>query len=147
MPSNDLRLPVGTIVPSHIAIVLDGNGRWARSRGLPPTKGHEVAAKNLKKIIEASRNFGVHTLTLWGFSTENWKRPHKEIYKILGLVKLYIQKELKNAEKEGVRFYHLGRKDRLPKDLLNWITKAEVETKNNSKYVLNLALDYGGRDE
>lgn len=140
-------LPEGTIVPNHIAVVLDGNGRWARSRGLPTTKGHEQAAISLRNVIAASRDFGVHTLTLWGFSTENWKRPPREVAKIMNIVKESIKRELKNAEEEGVRFCHIGRKDRLPVDLLLWIRKAERETKNNKKHILNLALDYGGRDE
>ncbi len=143
MPS----LPKGITVPNHIAIILDGNGRWARSHGLPTTKGHEEGARNLRKLVDACRNFGVHTLTLWAFSTENWKRPPKEVSKILSLVKKYIQEEFERASKEGVRFIHLGRKDRLPKDLLRLIEKVEKETSRNSKYVLNLALDYGGRDE
>lgn len=142
-----IELPQGTSVPNHIAVVLDGNGRWARSRGLPATRGHEVAAKSLHNVIEASRQMGVSTLTLWGFSTENWKRPPKEVAKILSIVKNTIKEELKNADKEGVRFYHLGRKDRLPGDVMRWIDKAENETKENNKYYLNLALDYGGRDE
>lgn len=142
-----ISLPKGTVVPNHIAIVLDGNGRWARSRGLPATAGHEKASKTLKKVIESCREMGVHTLTLWGFSTENWKRPPREVQKILSIVKRTIKKEIDNAEKEGVRFIHLGRKDRLPKDLLKWIQKAEKETKDNTRYTLNLALDYGGRDE
>lgn len=142
-----ISLPKGTKVPDHIAIVLDGNGRWARSRGLPVTKGHEAGAKAVRVVLDTARDLGVHTLTLWGFSTENWKRPPKEVQRILGLVKLYLQKELNNAKKEGVRFYHLGRKDRLPEDLLKLIEKVEKETKNNNKYVLNVALDYGGRDE
>jgi undecaprenyl diphosphate synthase len=140
-------LPKGTIIPNHIAVVLDGNGRWARSRGLPATKGHEEGAKAVRKIMDSAHDFGVHTLTLWGWSTENWKRPPKEANKILGLVKTYLRRELKNAKKEGVRFCHLGRKDRLPRDLLLWIRKVERETKKNSNYIVNLALDYGGRDE
>ncbi len=144
---NHLELPKGTVVPNHIAIVLDGNGRWARSRGLPPTKGHEKAAKNLSKLVKASRDLGVHTLTLWAFSTENWKRPPKEVQKIFSLIRGYIRKELKDAKKEGVRFIHLGRKDRLSGNLLSLIKKAEEETRQNKKYILNLALDYGGRDE
>jgi len=140
-------LPTGTKVPDHICIAMDGNGRWARSRGLSPTKGHDFAAKKIKKVIEYSRELGVHTLTLWGFSTENWKRPRLETLKIMSIIKKYVQIELPNAEKEGVRFVHLGRKDRLPKDVLKWLTKAELETRNNKKYILNLAIDYGGHDE
>lgn len=148
MPQKDkITLPKGTKVPDHIAIVLDGNGRWARSRGLPATKGHEAGAKAIRRVLDTARDLGVHTLTLWGFSTENWKRSPKEVQKILGLIKKYLREELENAKKEGVRFCHIGRRDRLPKDLLRWIKKAEDETKGNSKYVLNVALDYGGRDE
>ena len=148
MPKNNkITLPRGTKVPNHIAIVLDGNGRWARSRGLPATKGHEAGATAVSAILDTARGLGVHTFTLWGFSTENWKRPPAEVQKILGLVKTYLKKELKNAKKEGVRFYHLGRRDRLPKDLLKWIIKVEEETKNNTKFIINIALDYGGRDE
>jgi undecaprenyl diphosphate synthase len=142
-----ITLPKGTKVPDHIAVILDGNGRWARSHGLPVTQGHEEGAKAIKRIVETARDLGVHTLTLWGWSTENWKRPPKERAKILDLTTRTIKKELDEANKEGVRFCHLGRKDRLPKDLVKWIKKAEEKTKENSKYILNLALDYGGRDE
>ena len=142
-----ITLPPGTIVPNHIAIVLDGNGRWARSRGLPVNRGHEEGAKALKKVMDASHTWGVHTLTIWGFSTENWKRPYKEKLKIFGLIKKTIQNELDTAKKDGIKFVHLGRKDRLPKDLLCLINKAEKETKDNKNYILNVALDYGGRDE
>ncbi len=144
---NKISLPKGTKVPDHIAVVLDGNGRWARARGLPATKGHEAGAEAMRAIFDSARNFGVHTLTLWGFSTENWKRPPAEVRKILGLVKIYLQKELEQMKKEGVRFCHMGRRDRLPKDLLEWIKKTEEETKDNTKHLLNVALDYGGRDE
>ena len=145
--NTNITLPKGTKVPNHIAIVLDGNGRWARSRGFPATKGHEAGAAAVNAILDTARGLGVHTFTLWGFSTENWKRSPAEVQKILGLVKAYLKKELKDAKKEGVRFYHLGKRDRLPKDLLKWIIKVEEETKNNTKFIINIALDYGGRDE
>jgi undecaprenyl diphosphate synthase len=140
-------LPKGTIVPNHMAIVLDGNGRWARSRGFPATKGHEEGAKAVRKILDTAKSFGIHTVTMWGWSTENWKRSPKEANKILGLVKDYLKKELGNAKKDGVRFIHLGRRDRLPKSLMRWIKKAEEETKENTNFILNLAFDYVGRDE
>lgn len=145
--SKALSLPEGTVVPNHIAFILDGNGRWARSRGLPENKGHEAGGKTIRKVIDSSRKLGIHTLTLWGFSTENWNRPKIEVVKIMDIVKKNIQIELENAHKEEVRFIHIGRKDRLPKDLLKWILKAESETKDYRKHVLNLAIDYGGRDE
>ncbi|MCS7091767.1 MAG: polyprenyl diphosphate synthase [Patescibacteria group bacterium] len=140
-------LPKGTIVPNHIAVVMDGNGRWARSKGLPPTKGHEAGARAIFEVIKASRDFGVHTLTLWGFSTENWKRPPKEVAKILSIVLYYLNKEKETFKKEGVRLVHLGRKERLPFELRNTIARIEKETKNHTNYILNLAIDYGGRDE
>lgn len=139
--------PEGTIVPNHIALIMDGNGRWARSKGLPVTKGHEYGAKAVRDVIDSARSWGVHTVTLWGFSTENWKRPPKEVHKILSLVKLYLEKELEIAHREQVKFIHLGRKDRLPGDLRRAIENFEEETKHYTKYYLNLALDYGGRDE
>lgn len=142
-----LQLPRGTIVPNHIAIILDGNGRWARSRGLPVTEGHNKGAEALKELIRATRDFGVHTLTIWGWSTENWKRPPMEKRKIFSIVKRTIQETLQEAKEEGVRFNHIGRKDRLPKDLIRSIEKAEFELRNNKKHILNVALDYGGHDE
>lgn len=142
-----ITLPRGTEVPDHIAIILDGNGRWARSRGLPVTKGHEEGAKAIRKVLDAARDLGVHTVTLWGFSTENWKRPSVEKSKIFSLIKKTLEKEFKTAKKEKIRFIHLGRKDRLPKDLLKLIEKIEKGTKDNDKHILNVALDYGGRDE
>ncbi|KKQ45849.1 MAG: Isoprenyl transferase [Candidatus Woesebacteria bacterium GW2011_GWA1_37_8] len=140
-------LPKGTIVPNHIAVILDGNGRWARSRGLPVTKGHEAGAKAIKSVIRASREWGVHTLTIWGFSTENWKRPHNEKMKIFELVKNTIRETLREAMEEDVRFIHIGRKDRLPRDLMKIILDAEEKTKDNKTHILNVALDYGGREE
>lgn len=140
-------LPRGTVVPNHVAIVMDGNRRWARAKGLPSTKGHEESARSLKEVINASRDFGIHTLTLWGFSTENWNRSPDEVAKILSIVKISIKDCREDAEKYGIRFIHLGRKDRLPKTLLSLIKKTEEETKNRKNHILNMALDYGGRDE
>lgn len=147
MAKKPLKLPKGTIVPNHIAVILDGNGRWARSRGLPVTKGHEAGTKALREVMDAARQIGIHTISIWGFSTENWKRPPREVAKILELVSKTIKAELDYALKEEVRFIHIGRKDRLPKPLVKLIQKAEQKTKSNKKYILNVALDYGGRDE
>jgi len=147
MSEAGITLPKGTIVPNHIALILDGNGRWARSQGLPVTKGHEAGAKALQKIIRACRDLGVHTLTVWGFSTENWKRPPAEKKKIFELVAKTIKESIDEAKREGVRFVHIGRKDRLPGNLMRMIQEAENETKDNHKHILNVALDYGGRDE
>jgi len=144
---SQIELPQGTILPNHIAVILDGNGRWARSRGLPVTKGHEAGARALKKVLESCRSLGIHTLTVWGFSTENWARPPKEVKKIIEIIVSMIKSLREEAKKEGVRFVHLGRKDRLPQDLIKLLAKVEEETKNNKNFILNLALDYGGRDE
>jgi len=140
-------LPKGTVVPNHVALVMDGNRRWARAKGFSPTKGHEASAKSLKETIRASREFGIHTLTLWGFSTENWDRSPREVSKILSIGKKSIQESRKEAKEYGIRFIHLGRKDRLPKSLMDLIKKTEEETKNYKNHILNMALDYGGRDE
>lgn len=147
MPGKKFTLPKGTIVPNHIAVILDGNGRWARAHNLPTTKGHEAGAVALEQIIENCRDAGVHTLTLWGFSTENWKRPPQEIKKIMDLVQKMIEKHLEKSKKEGVRFVHIGNKDKLPNHLVKLLAKAEEETRMNDKYILNLALNYGGHDE
>lgn len=144
---NKLSLPRGTIVPNHIAVILDGNGRWARAHGLPTTKGHEAGAKALETLIQNCRDVGVHTLTVWGFSTENWKRPPKEVAKIMDLIGKMIRKHLETSKKEGVRFVHIGSKDKLPSRLVQLLEKAERETAHNKKHILNLALNYGGRDE
>ena len=145
--SQKLVFPPNTVVPNHIAVVLDGNGRWARSRGLKENKGHEAGGEAVREVIDAARKIGVHTITLWGFSTENWKRPSREVRKIMEIVLKNIKLELERAHREEVRFVHMGRKDRLPLELKKWIKKAEKETKNYKKHVLNLAFDYGGRDE
>jgi len=133
---NNLALPKGTIVPNHIAIILDGNRRWARSRGLPTLQ-----------TAKASRGWGVHTFTVWGFSTENWDRDSKEISYLQKLFRKMVDVIKKEAKKDDIRFIHLGRKDRLPKDLVAYIEEVEEETKNNKTCVFNVALDYGGHDE
>lgn len=147
MPQAETTLPKGTKIPDHIAIILDGNRRWARARGLGPGEGHRAGYLAMKKIMEASRDLGVHTLTVWGFSTENWERSSGEISKIMSLVKRALNEVKKEAKKEKIRFVHLGRKDRLPAKILSQIEKLEEETKNYNGHILNVALDYGGRDE
>lgn len=147
MSENKIKLPKGTIVPDHIALILDGNRRWARAKGLTPSEGHKAGYFAVRKVADASRNIGVHTFTVWCFSTENWSRNAKEIKAIMALVRYLVRDFRKNAMKDGVRFVHLGRKDRLPKDIAKLITELEKETKKKKKHVLNVALDYGGRDE
>ncbi len=143
----NLELPKGTKVPDHIAMILDGNRRWARSRGLLPWEGHRAGYEAIKKVAKAARQMGVHTFTIWAFSTENWSRPKEEIDAILDLLRKGLVEFLKEAKRDKVRLVHLGRKDRFPKDVAELLARVEKETAHFDKNILNLALDYGGRDE
>lgn len=147
MNKADLIVPKGTQVPDHIAMILDGNRRWARARGLEPWRGHDAGYKAIKKIASFSRRLGVHTFTIWAFSTENWSRPQKEIDAILDLLRKGLKEFKKEMHKEKVRFVHLGRKDRFPQDISEVLRNLEESTARYKNNVLNLALDYGGRDE
>lgn len=142
-----ISLPKGTQIPDHIAMILDGNRRWARARGLRPWEGHRAGYAAIRKIAKAARDLGVHTFTIWAFSTENWERSKEEVDKIMGLIRIGLRDFRNDADRDKVRFIHLGRKDRLPKDIIETIKSFEEDTRQHSKYVLNLALDYGGRDE
>jgi len=145
--SNLPELPKDTVIPNHIAIILDGNRRWARSRGLHTLQGHKAGFDAGLKIARATRSWGIHTLTVWGFSTENWDRAPSELSYLMKLYKKMVSEIKKEANKEGIRFVHLGRKDRFPRDLVKYIEEVEEETKSNTRHVFNVALDYGGRDE
>ncbi len=148
MVQDNIILPKNTKVPSHIALVLDGNRRWARSRGLAPTEGHKAGYRAVLEVSKAARDLGVHTFTAWALSTENWReRPEREAKVIFHLAKKALKLIAKDAKREGVRFIHLGRKDRLPKEIIAEIIKLEKATDHYTKHVFNLALDYGGRDE
>ncbi len=143
----DIKLPPGTKVPDHVALILDGNRRWARARGLPAFEGHRAGFEAGMKVARAARNFGVHTFTVWGFSTENWERSAEEIECLMKLFRKMVDVIREEAVKENIRFVHLGRKDRFPRDLVSYISQVEKETRGNTKHVLNVALDYGGHDE
>ena len=147
MENGEQLLPTGTEVPNHLVIIPDGNRRWAKNRGLPTFEGHRDGFQLTPKIARAARDFGIHTLTIWAFSTENWKRTNTEIIYLMKMYDWFISHHLKEAKRDGVRIIHLGRKDRIPEFLAKKITKAEEETINNPKNILNIALDYGGRDE
>lgn len=140
-------LPKGTKIPDHVAVILDGNRRWARARGLPTLAGHRAGFKAGMAIAQAARDWGVHTFTVWGFSTENWDRSREEISYLMKLYWRMVKEIEKRAEKEQIRFIHLGRKDRFPKDLIGYINSLEENTKKYKKHVFNVALDYGGHDE
>lgn len=143
-----ISLPKGTVLPNHIAMILDGNRRWARARGLKPWEGHYNGYLAVEKLAKAVRQLGIHTFTVWAFSTENWERPQKEIDAIMDLFRKALKEKEKEFHKEKVALVHIGRKDRLPEDIKNLLIKIEKDTrKYTQNHVYNLAVDYGGRDE
>jgi undecaprenyl diphosphate synthase len=133
--------------PQHVAIIMDGNGRWALSRGLPRLAGHRAGTENLRRIITASVEFGVKYLTIYAFSTENWGRPREEVDGLMHILEDVIDKELAELYKEGVQLRHIGRLERLAPALQEKVLDAIELTKNNTRLVLNVAFNYGGRDE
>lgn len=132
---------------NHIALIPDGNRRWAREKGLPAFFGHKKGFDCSIKLAKKTRELGIKILTFWAFSTENWQRSKEEINYLMNLFKQMIDKNLKTALKEEIRIIHLGRKDRIDKNLREKITLAEKKTKSFNKYYLAIALDYGGKDE
>jgi undecaprenyl diphosphate synthase len=134
-------------VPQHVAIIMDGNGRWAKARGLPRLKGHQAGTENLRPILRASAEFGIQVLTVWAFSTENWRRPPAEVTGLLRILQQVIKRELQELHEEGVRIRHIGRLDRMPGRLRQQVLDAIELTRNNKRIVLNVAFDYGGRAE
>jgi len=140
-------LPAGTKVPDHIAMILDGNRRWARARGLQPWEGHKAGYEAIKKVARASRQLGVNTFTVWAFSTENWERPKIEVNEIMKLLKFGLDELEPELHADQVRLVHLGRKDRLPKNAADQIVKLEAATRHYTNHIFNIAIDYGGHDE
>lgn len=136
-----------TRVPEHVAIIMDGNGRWATSRGLPRLAGHRAGTENLRRIIRAAVEFGVKYLTIYAFSTENWGRPQDEVEGLMGIVADVIERELEELDREGVQLRHLGHLDKLNEQLRDKVLRAVERTRSNQRLVLNVAFNYGGRDE
>ena len=134
-------------IPGHVAIIMDGNGRWAQKRSLPRLEGHRVGIDNIQRVIETFADFKVPYLTLYAFSTENWSRPEEEVYGLIRFLASSIREETKNLHEKGVKIRHLGRMDRLPKDVQASIDEALDLTKNNDLITVSIAFDYGGRDE
>lgn len=134
-------------IPKHIAIIMDGNGRWAKARMLPRTMGHRAGMKNIKLVVEESSDLGVKFLTLYAFSTENWKRPNDEVSALMDLVVEFIEKEFEELNANNVRLKSIGDISKLPEKSRNSIVNAIEKTKNNTGLTLNIALNYGGRDE
>jgi undecaprenyl diphosphate synthase len=139
--------PVDEKTPTHIAIIMDGNGRWAAARGLPRLEGHRAGTENLRQIIRASVEFGVKYLTLYAFSTENWGRPKEEVNGLLTILESVIDRELKELQAEGVRIVHVGRLEAMPKKVREKVSHSMDITQNNDTLILNIAWNYGGRDE
>lgn len=134
-------------LPSHIAIIMDGNGRWAGKRGLPRVEGHKAGTQSTLRVVKYLNSKGIKYTTLFSFSTENWKRPKEEIKSLLKLFEKSIEAESKELEKTNIRLKHIGRLDKLPGHLREAVLKAIDKTKNNSGMTLTLAFDYGGRSE
>lgn len=139
-------LPVDRL-PRHVAIIMDGNGRWAIQRGLPRLAGHRAGTENLRRIITASVEFGIPYLTIYAFSTENWGRPPEEVQGLMHILEDVIDKELGELHNEGVQLRHIGRLERLNPKIQKKVLNAVELTRNNSRLILNVAFNYGGRDE
>ena len=134
-------------VPRHVAIIMDGNGRWAQKRGLPRALGHRAGTRNIRPVIEAAVEFGIEYLTIWAFSTENWIRPREEVDTLMQLLGESLDRWLPELHEKGVRLRHIGKLERLPVDLQARVRQAIELTKENSTITLCVAFDYGGRDE
>ncbi|MEL6582940.1 MAG: isoprenyl transferase [Pseudomonadota bacterium] len=133
--------------PRSVAIIMDGNGRWAVRRGLPRIAGHKRGVDRVQEIISASPDLGVKTLTLYAFSTENWSRPITEVAGLMRLFRIYFRREASNLKAEGVRVRFIGRRDELPEDIQHMTRQLEEDTAQNTRLTLQVALNYGGRDE
>ncbi|WP_455256691.1 isoprenyl transferase [Peptoniphilus asaccharolyticus] len=136
-----------TNIPKHIGIIMDGNGRWAKRRGLPRTLGHREGTKRVIEIVEACYKLGVKSLSLYAFSTENWKRPEEEVSKLMDLLIYYIENQLEKIKKNNIKINVLGDISCLPNKVRLSVECALNETMHNDKMILNIGLNYGGRDE
>ena len=134
-------------LPAHVAIIMDGNGRWAKKRALNRIRGHEEGSEAVRDIVKATRELGIPWLTLFAFSEENWKRPNYEIKALMGLLKRFLRSELQEMQANGIRFQAIGRLSKLPRDVQQAIGETTEQTAGNRDMVLTLALSYGGRQE
>jgi undecaprenyl diphosphate synthase len=134
-------------IPYHLAIIMDGNGRWATERGLPRQAGHRAGVENLRRVIRASTELGVQILTIYAFSTENWRRPGPEVRGLIAILEMVIDRELDDLDANGVQLRHLGRLEGLPPSLQDKVLAAVDRTRMNDRLTLNVAFNYGGRDE
>src|ERR1700748_2566168 len=145
--NRDLREGTMPAPPAHVAIIMDGNGRWAKSRGLPRIAGHRRGGESVRRAVVAAAELGISYLTLFGFSSENWKRPSDEINDLMGLLRHYLRGEIAELHQEGVRLKVIGDRARLAPDIVTLIGNAEQLTRTNTGLTLIVALSYGGRDD
>ena len=131
--------------PLHVAIIMDGNGRWAERRGVPRALGHREGVQALRRTIKSAPDLGIKCLTVFGFSTENWSRPADEVADLMGLIRTFIGSDLKKLHNAGVRVRVLGRRKGVPADIIKLIDQAEATTAGNDKFLLQVAFNYGGR--
>ena len=131
------------VVPQHVAIIMDGNGRWAKARGLPRAIGHKHGVENVRVVVEGSLNLGIKFLTLFGFSSENWKRTPTEIFDLMSLLRSYLDNEIHDLHKKNIRFKVIGDREKLDADIVELIEVAEELTKENCDLTLTIALSYG----
>lgn len=136
---------VPTAGPRHVALIMDGNGRWAERRGLPRVVGHREGVQALRRTVKAAPDFGIRCLTVFGFSTENWSRPAEEVSDLMGLVRSFVGSDLKKLEQAGVRIRVLGRREGLAPDILKVIDQAVAQTAHNDRFLLQVAFNYGAR--
>ena len=141
-----LTLPDSSL-PTHVAIIMDGNGRWAKARGLPRTAGHRRGAESVRRAMIGAAELGISYLTLYGFSSENWKRPLTEVDDLMGLLRRHLQHDINELAKEGVRLCVIGERERLPIDIVRLIGDAEERTRSNNRITVTIAISYGSRQE
>jgi len=137
----------GSAVPRHVAIIMDGNGRWAKARGLPRNLGHRKGVDAVREVVKACPDLGIRYLTLYAFSTENWKRPASEVSGLMDLLRIFIRSELEQLRRNGVRVRVIGNRAKLPADIVALVEEAEAKTLGNSRLTLIIALSYGSQDE
>ena len=137
----------GASVPRHVAIIMDGNGRWAKARGLPRVAGHREGAEAVRRTLRAAVEFGVECLTLYAFSSENWRRSEEEVTDLKGLMRFYLDRELEELAREGVRLRFIGEPSAFGPDLGNRLQRASEKTAHNDRLTLNVALNYGSQQE
>jgi len=140
-------LPQPPAPPVHVAIIMDGNGRWAKARGMPRLVGHKRGVESVRDAVKSAQALGVRYLTLYGFSSENWRRPEPEVKDLMGLLRLYLRSEIAELHREGVRLRIIGQRTRLSDDIRALIDNGERLTQGNHTLTLTIALSYGGRDE